>query len=72
MFGRFIAAIAALALLGAAPAPAPKSAALPTLAAACQGRDGWADPAPPAHIHGHTWYVGTCGITVVLIETTAG
>lgn len=72
MFGRFITAIAALALLGAAPAPDQKSAARPTLAAACTGRDGWSDPGPPAHIHGHTWYVGTCGISVLLIETTAG
>ena len=72
MVGRFITAIAALALLGAAPAPDQKSAARPTLAAACTDRDGWSDPGPPAHIHGHTWYVGTCGISVLLIETTAG
>ena len=66
-------ALIAAALTGAAPAPAPATTSpRPTLAAACQGRDGWSDPAPPAHIHGHTWYVGTCGITVLLIETTAG
>ena len=62
----------ALTLLGTAPAPPPTTTPRPTLAAACQGRDGWSDPAPPEHIHGHTWYVGTCGITVLLIETTAG
>ena len=72
MFGRIIAASAALVLLGAAPAAQPNPAASTNIAAACAGHDGWSDPAPPAHIHGKTWYVGTCGITVVLIETSGG
>ena len=80
MFGRIMSALAASALLGAAPAPPPaaNTAGTPArntaanIAQSCAGRDGWADPAPPAHIHGHSWYVGTCGITVLLIETTAG
>ena len=42
------------------------------LAAACKGRDGWTDPAPPAHIFGTTYYVGTCGITVLLITSPKG
>jgi metallo-beta-lactamase class B len=71
-----IAALAALALAGCAPqqAPAPAAAA-PTgkaLAAACEGRDGWSDPAPPAKIHGNTYYVGTCGITALLVTTPNG
>jgi metallo-beta-lactamase class B len=71
-----IAALAALALAGCAPqqAPAPAAAA-PTgkaLAAACEGRDGWSDPAPPAKIHGNTYYVGTCGITALLVTTPDG
>ena len=45
---------------------------MPDLLAACAGRDGWTDPAPPVHIHGQSWYVGTCGITVVLVNTRAG
>ena len=70
---RWLLALTASALLGAAPLPAPVSAtATASIAQSCTGRDGWSDPAPPAHIHGHTWYVGTCGITVVLIETKAG
>ncbi len=72
MFGRILFAGSALTLLGAAPVPAPNQAASTNIAAACAGRDGWSDPAPPAHIHGKTWYVGTCGIMVVLIETSAG
>ena len=71
-----IAALAALALAGCAPQqpPAPTAAA-PTgkaLAAACEGRDGWSDAAPPAKIHGNTYYVGTCGITALLIAAPDG
>jgi len=42
------------------------------LARACEGRDGWSDPAPPARLHGSTYYVGTCGISVILITGPAG
>lgn len=42
------------------------------LAAACAGRDGWADPAPPARLFGNTYYVGTCGITVLLVTGPEG
>ena len=69
---RWPVALTALALLGAAPVHRPNPAASTDIAAACAGHDGWSDPAAPAHIHGNSWYVGTCGITVVLIETSAG
>ena len=72
MFGRIVVAGLSLLQFGAATPAAPLPAASPNIAAACGDKDGWSDPAPPAHIHGHTWYVGTCGITVVLIETRAG
>jgi metallo-beta-lactamase class B len=42
------------------------------LETACEGRDGWADAAPPARIHGNTYYVGTCGIAVLLVTSTQG
>ncbi len=42
------------------------------LAAACKDRSGWADPAPPARIFGDTYYVGTCGITVLLVASRSG
>jgi metallo-beta-lactamase class B len=42
------------------------------LAQACEGRDGWGDAAPPARIHGNTYYVGTCGIAVLLVTTPDG
>ena len=71
MFARLALAGAALLTLGAA-APANPPGASKDIAGACAGRDSWSDPAPPAHIHGRSWYVGTCGITVVLVETAAG
>ena len=74
--------LAALALAGCAPAEAETAAAgTPAtsareqgiaLARACEGRDGWSDPAPPARIHGDTYYVGTCGIAVLLIASPSG
>lgn len=67
-----MAALAALAApMGAhaAPRQAPASAAL---AKACAGKDGWADPAPPARIYGNTWYVGTCGISAILVTGEQG
>lgn len=52
-------------LLAAAADPAAR-------AAACRDRDGWADPAPPARIAANVYDVGTCGITVLLVTTSAG
>ena len=42
------------------------------LAKACKGRDGWSDAAPPAHVFGNVYMVGTCGITALLITTPKG
>jgi metallo-beta-lactamase class B len=71
MFGKIAVATLALLTLGTV-APAERPGASVDIANACGTRDGWSDPAPPAKIHGKTWYVGTCGITVVLVETSAG
>ena len=38
----------------------------------CCGNYGWEDPAPPVHVHGDTYYVGTCGISSLLIVSRAG
>lgn len=64
----------AFATVGCAPVDAPRAqvASGPELAAACRGRDGWSDPAPPARIWGNTYFVGTCGITVLLITSPQG
>ena len=75
MFAR-AACLAALLVAGCTsrPVPAPSPTASPgkALATACAGRNGWSDPAPPAKIFGNTYYVGTCGITVLLIDAPGG
>lgn len=48
------------------PAPKPPAACLP-------GADWRADvPAPPQRIHGNAWYVGTCGLSVILLAGDRG
>ena len=44
----------------------------PQLAAVCKDRDGWDDPAAPAEIFANTYYVGTCGISAILIAGKEG
>ena len=39
---------------------------------ACADDAGWNDPSPSRHIHGNTWYVGTCGISALLITSPEG
>jgi metallo-beta-lactamase class B len=34
--------------------------------------DGWDQPASPRRIHGNTWYVGTCGLTALLVTSSQG
>lgn len=68
-------AIIASAVVSCAPLPAPVEAQKfqpEALASACAGRDGWGDAAPPARIFGNVHYVGTCGITVLLITSPKG
>jgi metallo-beta-lactamase class B len=43
-----------------------------TLVKQCEGRDGWSDPAPPAHVFGNVYMVGTCGIVSLLITSPDG
>lgn len=38
----------------------------------CAGKYGWEQPAPPVHVHGDTFYVGSCGISSLLIVSPAG
>jgi metallo-beta-lactamase class B len=62
MFG----SIAAAALLAAGPATMAEHQA------ACAGKDGWSDPAPPLKIFGNVYDVGTCGIVSLLITSKRG
>jgi metallo-beta-lactamase class B len=54
------------------PAPASIETAGPAFAAACKDWDDWARPAPPVHIYGNTFLVGTCGISAILITDPQG
>jgi metallo-beta-lactamase class B len=38
----------------------------------CKDWDEWDKPAPPFNIYGGTYYVGTCGISAILITTGQG
>ena len=63
----------ALALTSCAPvAPVKTMSSGAALASQCQGRDGWNDPAPPAHIFANVYMVGTCGIVSLLVTSPKG
>ena len=34
--------------------------------------EGWDDRAPPRRVFGNTWYVGTCGLTALLVTSEQG
>jgi metallo-beta-lactamase class B len=38
----------------------------------CLSKDDWSEPTYARHIYGNTWYVGTCGISVILIASPQG
>ena len=47
-------------------------ATVPACPANASVMDGWNDRAPPRRIFGNTWYVGTCGISSILIVGKQG
>ncbi|MCR6685462.1 subclass B3 metallo-beta-lactamase [Pseudoxanthomonas sp.] len=55
---------------------APQSAVTPERVPACAEdatvMEGWNERAPPRRIHGDTWYVGTCGLTSLLVASDQG
>lgn len=38
----------------------------------CADDAHWDDPAVPRHVYGNTWYVGTCGISALLVVSPQG
>ena len=58
-----------IAVLGAV---APQAVKPPFAPSRCQADPKWNDPAPPQHIFGNTWYVGTCGLSAILITSDKG
>jgi metallo-beta-lactamase class B len=59
-----------LALAAAVAASGPASVA--DWRATCAGKEGFSDPAPPLHVFGNVYDVGTCGITVLLVTSPKG
>lgn len=66
----------ALAAAGCAhaapPSPLVPEANRAAWTAACGDWDEWDKPGPPWQIHGNTYYVGTCGISAILIVGDGG
>ncbi|SBV35359.1 Metallo-beta-lactamase AIM-1 [uncultured Stenotrophomonas sp.] len=48
------------------------TAAVPPCPADATVMDGWNDRAPPRRIFGNTWYVGTCGLSALLVTSDRG
>ena len=44
----------------------------PAADAACAADARWNDPSPPRRVHGDTWFVGTCGISALLVTSPEG
>ena len=51
---------------------APIETAGPAFDAACKGSDDWNKLAPPVRIFGNSYFVGTCGISAILITSPQG
>lgn len=68
--------IATIVLSGCAAPQASRTAAdaapTPACSADADPMDGWNDRAPPQRIFGNTWYVGTCGISALLVTSPQG
>lgn len=69
MLAGLMSALAALTSIARAMASDVENAGAPI---ACADNAGWNDPSPPRHIHGNTWYVGTCGISALLVTSDDG
>ncbi|MGX7952324.1 subclass B3 metallo-beta-lactamase [Tsuneonella sp. HG249] len=74
MSARFAASVMSVLLSGCttavAPSPAPLAdarAGQKAWAAACEDNDEWDKPGPPFRVYGRTYYVGTCGISSLLV-----
>lgn len=69
---RFL-AILLVGLAGCASTPTPSSTPGQAIAPIrCSDDAGWDDPATPRRIFGNTWYVGTCGISALLVTSSKG
>jgi len=75
---RACAAGLATLLLAACAAPAPRDEAVQpvavatTVVAPCKDEADWDEATAPRHVFGNTWYVGSCGISAILITSPEG
>ncbi|MGZ3271476.1 MAG: subclass B3 metallo-beta-lactamase [Croceibacterium sp.] len=73
MFAKGLCAALLLAATAAVPAAsAPAADGQAQWVQQCKDWDEWDKPAPPFRIWGNAYYVGTCGITAILITGDAG
>lgn len=75
MFAKWLAAAAIVFALPGCATPPSQAAKTPSAAAwaeACEDFDEWDKPGPPYRIHGNTYYVGTCGISSILVVSPEG
>jgi metallo-beta-lactamase class B len=75
MSGKYRLALACLLLGAAAPSPPPREAAADAgkqWAQTCKDWDDWDKAGPPFQVWGNTYYVGTCGISAILITGDEG
>lgn len=73
----FVKALAIAALLPLAGAQSlsiqpPRPAPIQPWAEACKDWDEWDKAGPPFKVYGNTWYVGTCGISALLVTGPRG
>lgn len=64
-----LAVSAAMAPSAGASAAGVESAPAPLV---CADDAGWDDPATPRRLYGNTWFVGTCGISALLVTSPEG
>lgn len=73
---RCLAVVVVLAMSACMPAPSTALTRRSEATAACpvnaSAMDGWSERAPPQRIFGNSWYVGTCGISSILITSDQG
>ena len=72
MFARSLLAAIAFAAFPVAAQAQPATEAQAQWAQQCKDWDDWDKPAPPFRIWGNAYYVGTCGITAILITGSSG
>lgn len=58
--------------VGAGPGGNDTKAEVGAPAARCEGRSGYGVSIPPRRVYGNTYYVGTCGISAILVTSPAG